>query len=749
MWNVCLNSNIEINVRRTNKQMRDNKMVDNKKRQQDKINSQLKRTINQNKSNFYTIAEIQVNKAGDKITVCGTLPGVRCGEVLEITGEWVTHEKHGLQFNIIKFESKLPADVKGIMRYLGSGLVDGIGKIYAKKIVDHFGAETFNVLSNESARLMEIDGIGESRAKKIKEAWESQFAIRDIMIFLQTYGVSNSLCVKLYEKYGNEARTILETNPYRVCQEVSGIGFKTADTIAKNIGLPTTHPSRIDAGIFYVLSTFEDEGNTCMPRQLLIKHTQILLELSPDKINEQIENMISFGKLCIIGNDIIQKTSLRKTESSIERSLQNIVFDKKSSLPDIWVEKAVEWVQKHESLAFEPEQIDALISALTNKVSVLTGWPGTGKTTILRALVSILSAKKVNVVLCAPTGRAAQKLSEAAGRPASTIHRLLQYNSSENRFAHNEETPLKLDFIIIDESSMIDTFLASSLLKAIPTQAHVLFVGDTDQLPSVGPGNVLGDIIKSKKFPVTQLRRIFRQGKCSEIISVAHDIVNSVETFPKCSKSFAEIDPTHDFNFIESTDADDCLQKITELCNTHLQKWYNVDPLNDVQILVPVHKGTIGTENINNVLQDIFVDKQFGVEWTKFRIGDKVMQTKNNYEKNIFNGDLGKVIYLNDDERTATIQFNDDTVVLNNSALCDLTLAYAISIHKSQGSEFPVVIIALLRQHYIMLQRNLLYTAITRGRNKVFIIGDPDSYALASHNKERANRMTGLYSNSR
>jgi exodeoxyribonuclease V alpha subunit len=555
--------------------------------------------------------------------------------------------------------------------------------------------------------------------------------------------------MKLYEKYGTNARSILESDPYRVAQEVSGIGFKTADKIAKNIGIPMTHVSRIDAGLMHVLSQAEDDGNTCIHRRYLIRSAQMLLELPSESINSRIENLISFGRLCALSDEVVQKSSMRKMENLIEKCLRNILFDKSSTLPDIWTEMAIEWVQKRESLAFAPEQVSAIEAALTNKISILTGGPGTGKTTILRSLVMILSAKKANVVLCAPTGRAAQRISETTGKGAQTIHRLLQRKPGERAFLHDESNPLKLDFIIVDEMSMVDTFLAASLVSALPTTAHVLFVGDTDQLPSVGPGNVLGDIIKSGKFHVTRLNRIFRQEACSDIVAVAHGIINSEANCPETARSFDAIDPARDFHFIEAESPEDCLEKVMILCKKYLPVWYNIDPIDDAQILVPVHKGTIGTENLNTAFQDAFVQSEYGASWTPFRIGDKVIQTKNNYEKNIFNGDLGRVAYFDGETHAVTVKFSGEMVTLGKLNLPDLGLAYAISIHKSQGSEFPIVIIALLRQHYIMLQRNLLYTAVTRGKNKVFIVGNPEAYAIAIQNKERARRLTGLYENYR
>lgn len=711
----------------------------------EKLSGSLEKLIYRNDSNGYSVAELKLENDLGNIIICGLMPNTQCGEIVEITGFWTKHEKHGQQFNFSKIESKLPSDVKGIRRYLGSGLIEGIGEVYAKKIVDHFGKDTFSVLSTESARLLEIDGIGPQRVAKIKSAWEQQFAIRDIMIFLQTYEISNNMCLRLYDMYGEHAREILETDPYRVSKEVPGIGFKTADKIAKNIGIPETHFSRIEAGLLYVFNEFENDGNTCIERSQLIRQAQILLKVSIDRIEDRIKAMLSFRQIFEVEKGILQLSILYNAENNIASSLLSIVNDDACSIPKLDIEGAIKWAQDREGFAFAAEQTDALRAALSTKLNIITGGPGTGKTTILRALVAILSIKHAKVALCAPTGRAAQRLFETTGIEAKTIHRLLQYNPSEHKFFHNEENQLDIDYIIIDEASMLDTFLAASLIRAIPSNAAVMFVGDIDQLPSVGPGNILNDMINSGIFTVSRLNKIFRQEDCSDIVTVAYGIRNNNIHYPyQYVHNPSQIDPKKDVHFIVSTNPQDCIEKVVLLCQKYVPQWYRIDPINDIQILVPMHKGTVGTESLNKNLQNTFIDRSYGTEWTQFRVGDKVLQSRNNYDKGIFNGDLGRVMNISENNKEMTVQFNQESVTLSRSTVNDLTLAYAISIHKSQGSEFPVVIIPLLKQHFIMLQRNLIYTAITRGKNKVFIIGDIDAYNIAVKNDCTEKRLTGL-----
>ncbi|MDR2721177.1 MAG: ATP-dependent RecD-like DNA helicase [Puniceicoccales bacterium] len=705
----------------------------------------LEKIIYRNDANGYAVAELKLENGRGNATICGLMPGVQCGEIVEVHGLWSKHEKHGRQFNFSLIESKLPSDIKGIQRYLGSGLIDGIGKIYAKKIVDHFGKDTFSILSTESARLLEVDGIGRYRAEKIKVAWNQQFAIRDMMIFLQTYEISSTMCLHLYAIYGERAREILETDPYRVAKEVPGIGFKTADRIAKNIGIPETHFSRIDAGILHIFSQREDDGHTCLTGEALIRDAQILLKVSSDRIEARLKNMLSFGQLFEIEPGIFQLSAMRNAENSIAHALQNIASNGRCSVSKIDAEAAIKWAQNREGFAFDEAQVGALRSALSTKLNIITGGPGTGKTTILRALVSILSAKRTKIALCSPTGRATQKLFETTGLEAKTIHRLLQYNPAEHRFLFNDENQLAIDYVVVDEASMLDTHLAASLLRAIPSTAAVMFVGDIDQLPSVGPGNILNDLINSQIFEVSRLNKIFRQEGCSDIVATAYAIRNDDIRYPYLAVSQpSQLDPRRDMHFLLATDAEDCAEKVILLCKKYIPQWYRIDPIGDVQILAPMHKGIVGTESLNRLLQDTFVENFSGTDWTQFRVGDKVIQTKNNYDKGIFNGDLGRILHVNNDDKEMVVRFHQDTVTLSRANVNDISLAYAISIHKSQGSEFPVVIVPLLRQHFIMLQRNLIYTAITRGRSKVFLVGDMDAYSIAVKNNRTDTRLTGL-----
>lgn len=746
------------------------------------ISGVLERIIYFNEENAYCVAEVQVPDSKRPVTILGALPGVQCGETLQLSGEWARHPKHGDQFKIAQFKSKLPASVHGIRKYLGSGLIHGIGKSYAKKIVDHFGADTLKIISEDSGRLHEIPGIGRQRAKSIKIAWDEQSTVRDLMMFLQTYGITPSQCIRLVKKYGSGAKRILQDEPYRLAEDIERIGFKTADKIALNLGFPTNSKERIDAGIMHTIRLLEDEGHTLGTETMILEQATQLLSLEPRLIQQRIRELDKGERLFSIQaydqNQValgpsFQLPSTAGAEQTIARAITRIA-QTASILPPIKSEAAVEWAQSRAGFEFAELQIAALHHTLGAKVSVITGGPGTGKTTILRAVTDIILAKRARLCLASPTGRAAQRLAEASGTAASTIHRLLKYDAVTRSFTHNEENPLPCDFLILDETSMLDTRLAASLFQAIPSGAHLLLVGDADQLPSVGAGNVLGDLMAAPPAKVTRLDTIYRQGKESGIVTAAHAILKG-ETHPGMTiRSLRDLDPSKDFTFIEAEQPEQCVQAIKYLAKDYIPKAHDIDPIKDLQVMSPIHRGSGGIMILNAELQEVLnpkskaesrlhsdpdyapatqthfrektrkplpVEIEYGS--STFRIGDKVIQTRNNYDKNVYNGDTGIIKAIAADRSGLTVEF-DEAIEYTKGELSEIQHAFAISIHKSQGSEYPIVIIPLLKQHFLLLQRNLVYTGITRARSKVYIVGSIDAYAMAIKNNEQQIRRTHL-----
>jgi exodeoxyribonuclease V alpha subunit len=707
----------------------------------------LERIVFRNEENHYTIGELRPDKGKHALTVVGTLPEVQCGETLELVGTWVDHPAHGKQFKARAFRATLPSSVYGIRKYLGSGLVPGIGPTFAEKIVDTFGADTFRVIEEESARLREVPGIGKKRAGEIKTAWDSQRVLREVMMFLQTYGATVAQCSRIVRAYGNQAREVLLHDPYQVAREIKGIGFKTADRLALNLGFANDAPARLEAGVLHVLLELEDEGHTGFPADGLAAAATDLLEADGTKVTAAVQRLTEGGHLLAEpGSTLLQLPPTARAENILARSLRRLQGSP-SLLPPIKVEAAVRWAQEKAGFGFAPEQAAAVRQALSAKVAILTGGPGTGKTTILRALVDILVAKKVRVVLAAPTGRAAQRMAQSTRHRAATIHRLLKFDPAGGGFTVNAQNPLRAGFVIIDETSMLDNALASALVRAIPAEAHLLLVGDADQLPSVGAGNVLHDLIASEAFPVTRLHHIFRQGAGSSVVEAAHGILAGRAQAPFPVDELGQIDRRHDLFFIRRPEALDCLRTVTELASRHLPLWYpKLDPIMGVQILAPLHKGPAGIQRLNEELQKALNPDREGVRFggVDYRLGDKVMQTRNNYDKGIFNGDLGRISHVNTHAGTAAVDFDGNIVELERTDLIDLSLAYAISIHKSQGSEFPILILPLVKGHFLLLQRNLLYTALTRGKRKVFFVGDPAAFAMAVRNTEAAIRQTDL-----
>jgi len=711
----------------------------------DQIKGTVERIVFSNEEKQYLVAEFSPDGQKNKITVTGVLPGVQCGESLILRGAWVSHPRHGDQFRVADFESHLPSSVHGIRKYLGSGLIPGIGKTYAAKIVTHFGEETLDIISTKSTRLREVPGIGKERAKKIKEGWEQHRTFRSVMIFLQTYGVSAAKCLRLVKRYGESTEKILKANPYRLADEIEGIGFRTADQIAVNLGLPSDGPERMMAGLSHSLQEASDEGHTALPRGELLSRSSEILGLPGDSIEPVLQRAIKEERLLSVDADtLIQRPDLARAEARLAKSLLNLLWAN-PVLPAIRVDKAVEWAEERAGIAFAPEQGEALRTALKSRLTILTGGPGTGKTTILHSLVAILAAKKVRVGLASPTGRAAQRMSEATGAPAKTIHRLLEYDPASGGFIHHEKKTLPLDFVIVDEVSMLDVRLASSLFAAIAPGASVILVGDADQLPSVGPGDVLRNLIESERFPVVRLNRVFRQEGGSRIVDLAYQILGGNPSFP-----FGTLPaptkplPEGDAQWIMAEDPETCLDRILRLIEYIPRAMPGIDPVRDVQVIVPLHKGVIGVSNLNEKLKEKLNGSSFTQGNGLFAVGDKVIQSRNNYDLGIFNGDLGIVSRTDLDDGAIEVEFPGSRVTISRGQVGDLSLAYAITVHKSQGSEYPVLILPLMKQHFLLLRRNLVYTALTRGKKAVFFVGDPNAYAMAVRQTSDQKRITDL-----
>ena len=710
------------------------------------IQGTLEKFIYNNEESHYTVAMLAPESGPrDQVTIVGNLVGVQCGEVLKLEGEWIVHPQFGRQFRVTRFESILPSTVHGLKKYLGSGLVKGIGKKYAGKIVDHFGLETLSIIDGFSSRLREVPGIGRERAAGIRAAWVEQKAVRDIMIFLQSYGITPGQASKIYKTYGEQAAQVVKENPYRLARDIVGIGFKTADQIAKNLGIPNDSAHRVQAGVLFHLQELTTVGHTGYPHDALVEETAQMLDVDQTLVAQQILNLTHQLEITVEPQEnLVYLASLHHCEKNLADLILRLVSEP-CSLPPILLDKAIEWVTEKSGFSMTPAQCEAVKKALTTKLTVITGGPGVGKTTIIRNVVRILAQKKAKILLCAPTGRAAKRLGESCSWPAKTIHRMLRFDPFTHSFTFNQKNPLDANLVVVDETSMLDISLAYNLFNAIPPTASVVLVGDVDQLPSVGPGNVLRDIIDSKVAPVARLNEIFRQAAHSRIVSNAHRINEGV--MPDFSES---TDGSSDFHFLQKEDPEDVAKTIIELTTQRIPQKFGFDPVRDIQVLAPMHKGIAGVENLNRELQKAVNPRREGFngkdcELERFgkiyRVGDKVMQLVNDYDKAVFNGDLGIIQSIDKENSTMGIRFDEVDVEFEFSDLDEVIPAYATTIHKSQGSEYPCVIIPILTQHYVMLQRNLIYTAITRGRRLVVMVGTKKALAIAIANNKTAARF--------
>ena len=717
------------------------------------LSGQIERITFTNEENGFTIAQVKVEGKKDLVTVVGNLMAPTPGEILEMQGEWAHHPKFGEQFKVAQFKTKVPATVYGIQKYLGSGLIQGVGPVIAGRIVEKFGKRTLDIIENEIDRLAEVKGIAAKSIAKIAKAWDAQKEIRDVMIFLQSHGVSSAYAAKIFKRYGDRSIAVVKQNPYRLATDIYGIGFLKADSIAKELGFAADSKARVEAGVLYRLHQLAEDGHVYFPYESLIKQCREILGVAHEPVEQAIGSLNADRQVIIEdiddgiedfreNNKAVYLAQFHQCEVGISNRLKALLSAPKS-IRKIDSTRAIEWVQQQ--LSFQPaeKQQKAIRCALENKVMVITGGPGTGKTTIVKAILKILSKLQVKMSLAAPTGRAAKRLNEMTGHQAKTIHRLLEYSIHKHGFLRNERNPLDCDLLIVDEASMIDTVLMYHLLKAIPATATCIFVGDVNQLPSVGAGNVLKDMIGSGCIPVIELNEIFRQAKTSRIIVNAHQINEGNLPALIESESF---DPNNDFYFIKQDDPEKVLEIILELASKRIPQRFGFDPFDDIQVLTPMHKGVVGAANLNHRLQEVLNPVNGAVKLgdRAFRVNDKVMQIRNNYDKEVFNGDIGRIAAIDPRERRLTAVFDSRNIVYDFSELDELVLAYAVSVHKSQGSEYPAVIFPILTQHYILLQRNLIYTAVTRGRNLVVMVGSRKALAIGVNNSQTRQRFTRL-----
>ncbi|KPH85442.1 helicase, RecD/TraA family [Komagataeibacter intermedius AF2] len=695
-----------------------------------------------NAENGFCVLRVKVRGQRDLVTVVGHAAMISAGEFVQMSGRWFNDHTHGLQFKAEFLKASPPTTVEGIERYLGSGMIRGIGPVYAKKLVKAFGEAVFDLIEQEPGRLREVTGIGPKRAERIVGGWADQKVIREIMLFLHSNGVGTSRAVRIFKTYGQDAVQLISENPYRLAKDIRGIGFKTADQIARKMGIAADAMIRVRAGISYALGEAMDEGHCGLPVRELLTSTAELLEVAAPLIETALTLELEAGD--VIADSVgetgcIFLAGLYRAEQSIAERLRACVVGR-PPWPEIDAGKAMTWVERKTGLALAPSQQEAVRLALNSKVLVITGGPGVGKTTLVNAILKIVTAKGTDVQLCAPTGRAAKRLSESTGLEGKTIHRLLETDPASGTFKRDDTNPLTCDLLVVDEASMVDVLLMRSLLRALPDNAALLIVGDVDQLPSVGPGQVLADIIGSNAVPVVRLTEVFRQAAQSRIITNAHRINEG--RMPELSAEEGS-----DFYFVEAAEPEVGLRKLLAVVRDRIPARFGLDPVRDVQVLCPMNRGGLGARSLNIELQqalnppDEVKVERFG--WT-YGPGDKVMQIANDYDRDVFNGDLGVIGRIDVEEGELTVSFDGRDVVYGFGELDELVLAYATTIHKSQGSEYPAVVIPLVTQHYAMLARNLLYTGVTRGRKLVVLVGQKKALAIAVRNQGGRRRWSKL-----
>jgi exodeoxyribonuclease V alpha subunit len=703
----------------------------------------VERVTYHNVENGFCVLRAKARGHRDVVTVVGHAATIAAGEWITASGEWTNDRTHGQQFKARFLRTSPPTSADGIEKYLASGMIRGVGPVYAKKLVRAFGEKVFEIIEETPGRLQDIDGVGPVRAANILAAWAEQKAVREIMVFLHSHGVGTARAVRIFKTYGSDAIQVMTENPYRLARDIRGIGFKTADAIAMKLGIEKTATMRVRAGISYALTEVMDEGHCGLPTDELVPLAEKLLEVPEELVRTALDLELREGNVIAdhVGDaPCVFLAGLYRAERTIAGRLMRLA---NGTLPWPWIDpdKALPWVEKHIGLTLAESQIVAIRLALKSKVVVMTGGPGVGKTTIIRGILRILAAKGTELLLCAPTGRAAKRMTEATGFEAKTIHRLLEVDPKSDGFKRGEDNPLDCDLLVVDEASMVDVLLMQALLKAIPDRAALLVVGDIDQLPSVGPGQVLADIISSGAVPVVRLTEVFRQAAQSRIITNAHRINQGM--VPDLSPPESD----SDFYFVQAEDPETAVARIIELVKTRIPKRFGLDPIRDIQVLCPMNRGGVGAWSLNIELQGALNPagehkvERFG--WT-FSPGDKIMQVENNYDKEVYNGDIGTIDSVDTAEGVLAASFDGRTITYEFGELDMLVPAYAATIHKSQGSEYPAVVIPVHTQHYTMLQRNLLYTGVTRGKKLVVLIGQKKAIAIAVRNVSGRRRWSKL-----
>lgn len=694
----------------------------------------------------FCVVQVTTSRRAMPATVVGRLPAVNPGEILTAEGAWKIDPEHGRQFEAERIRVAAPTSVSGIEKYLGSGVIRGIGPSLAKSLVGRFGVGVIDIIANAPKKLQRVRGIGKMRAAQISESWREREATRDAMVFLHGHGIGSARALRILKTYGTDTIAFVTEDPYRLAREIGGIGFQTADAIAQTLGIEKNAPMRARAGVAWVLSEATQQGHCALPRDDLLARCEKELAIERSIAESALAAELAEGTLvadAIGETDVVFLKRLRDAELGVAAALRRLT-DGRPPWGAIEPQRAIAWVERRLSMQLATAQAEAVAKALTSKVLVITGGPGVGKTTIVNAILKILSGKGVETTLCAPTGRAAKRLAETTGKPARTIHRLLEVNPATGTFTRSRYEPLETEYVIVDETSMVDIALMYALLDAIPHDAALLLVGDVDQLPSVGPGAVLADIIDSGAVPVVRLTEVFRQAAQSAIIANAHRINHG--EMPDLARR-----EESDFFFVAADDPAAGASMVVRLVTERIPARYGLDPLRDVQVLTPMHKGELGTRNLNHLLQAAVPRRAIALTDATvtslgytYAHGDKVMQTENDYQKDVYNGDIGVISEIDPEEKSVTVRFEGKDVVYANDELDELTLAYATTIHKSQGSEYPAIVIAFSTQHYVMLQRKLLYTAVTRARKLVVIVGQRRALEIAVGTSRDRKRWTKL-----